>query len=559
MAVRTLNPLEQHAGKIFLGLVVLVTLILAWVYVFGDPVTVATRGAEKAVAEARQDIENQSRELGRKIAAGTEPVATPVQPEPRLREFPLGSPSPLIRVALAPIGVPGDARQNAAIPPAVKFLPLLASPLPAPEALPEVEADQCLLFTPNPADPKRPTEVQFRYCTVAVKLPTARLASLLKEAREGAEKLNRPWPTEAHANQFLICAVLAERQEFDAAAQPVGSPQPVAAYVPPQWPDNPATKLPFPGLGDPARLGQWTKDMSTLLSALAAGQSNVLTPRLLGSVQPKVSTLIVPAPTVPAPPPVAPGPGGPVVPSPVPPSVAPPPDGVNGAAPPPPVGPGPVGPPPVAMPVTAQPHAWVIDSTVVAGRTYRYRVKYVAISPLLNSYLADPKSARPDGVPDRYVVLIESSFSDWSKPCSTARDWYVFAAKESPPTLEVWRNTHSRWFREEFEARIGEVVGDSREKDRPNNLPKVQVDFATPLRVVDIRAAVEVMARSKRDMPVERTTTVEIILADEQGRLQVRNARIDMNSKDYNEKAMPKWREQIERDRIAASQPAVGG
>ncbi len=133
---------------------------------------------------------------------------------------------------------------------------------------------------------------------------------------------------------------------------------------------------------------------------------------------------------------------------------------------------------------------WAHDLRVEEGKTYRYRVRVYVINPLYSRRMA---AEQAEQYTDRFKIA--SDFSPWSEPVDTGRMRYSFlkSGRSSTRTvaMEVWRFTNAQWFRAEFEATPGDVIGGPSTQYQSLFDPEAlvvagPVDFNTGRTIVDI-------------------------------------------------------------------------
>ncbi|MDD4889328.1 MAG: hypothetical protein PHU85_05310 [Phycisphaerae bacterium] len=554
MAVRSFNPLEQHAGKIFLAVVAVITLILAYLYVFGDPVKVLIGGAPRSVAEARQGLSAQTKDLRNKIAPGAPIVGKVIEPSPGLEKVDLGQASQIATLPFNGIGQPVLVQQGIQTREPV-YLALYAAP-PAPTR-PQLVADRKVVTEPDKADltGKKTISREINHVTVAIKLPVAQLTRMVADKQQEAKDKSLQW--QASTGQFVVCALKIERKELDDNGLPVDrTAQPIVSLAP-GAPGSWDKACPLPDPKDIAKFNEWPAAMfgpapagkESYFDTVRRAQAAIFQPKLPGGIKPEVAKDIADLVKELPPPVPAPGtvPGGNV---PVPPVRPMPP--VGG---PPTVGGGePPAAAPAPEPIVLLPVGWGIDDKVESNHAYIYRVAVVYLNPLGGSWMVADK--------DRNVVTLESEWSEWSQPIRTERDLYGFVldtrgnAPNITAEVTVYRKVNGWWFKRSFTARPGETVGGKlMERRLPTDKEPVEVDFNTGMRVVDVRFDQDILVRSVEngqviDIPTKST---QVLLVDPKGQLRLRSLGEDIQDPDRKKLD----REIVEQPRAKTAPPAA--
>lgn len=499
MAVRSLNPMEQHAGKIFLGVVLIICLVLVLTYVAGDPVSVEKAGRTLSVEEARKSVDNNNASLAEMIRPGAALRDTPISPFDIDDHFPVDEPSQITLAGLSDWGVPVRGQGDGGAPaPQTLIEPKIALLTPMPQ--PKVTVDEKII-----------NNVQMLYAAVASELPSESITNFRLNLAEQAREHNWRIPDDF---AVLLYGLQIERQRVDADGQAIGPIESnLQTYFDPAMgrPVNHWEKeAPFPG-PNAANLATWIEFMigpprpPRLLPFdgwLRQQQEPIRRPKLPDGSYPVVDGLptrfdptqggagaAVPGGFIP--------PGGFVPPG----GFAPP-----GGVMPPEMG-GPDGMPPVAAPVPPRDFVYAMDTSIQPATRYVYRIRYLLFNPLLCRFMMDDKH--------NFQVAFAGPWSGWSLPVQTEQDMYTFLT-DSQPSFTVRRRHLGQWHQATFEAVPGRPIGQVRGG----------VDYRTGLMPVDIRRDVEVMLRSV-DGPGRVTLTtardVQVMVLDENGNLMLRS------------------------------------
>lgn len=118
---------------------------------------------------------------------------------------------------------------------------------------------------------------------------------------------------------------------------------------------------------------------------------------------------------------------------------------------------------------------WVHDDSVEAGKTYRYRIRYVMKNPVYNT----ANLAAPNVVGVFALKQDEKNASDWSSPVSVAArtQYFIASVNQNRATVKVFRWQEGRQNMKEFTVNPGDIIGG---KDGA-------IDFTTGVTIVDIR------------------------------------------------------------------------
>lgn len=157
---------------------------------------------------------------------------------------------------------------------------------------------------------------------------------------------------------------------------------------------------------------------------------------------------------------------------------------------------------------------WFHDDTVESGKTYRYRMRVA----LWNRYvgrkraLVDPTEANS--------AVIKGEWSVPSDPITVTPKAYFFLVgpntERDGVRTEVWTWRNGFWLKEQFDARVGDVVGGEKvtktgEWDESGEV-RAPVDFSTGAVVLDIREApITVRLPGKGGSFTHRQTTTWIM------------------------------------------------
>lgn len=511
MAVRSLNLLEKHAGKIFLGVAVVISATLVLHYVHGNPVRIESGGQTLTVDEAARQLKDHDQRLEEKIrpvkygpdGKVLDPsivIPDVITPAKGLDEFDPRARSEISRQVLANVGTPLQAVGASGPPP--------TEPLKLPLNL--------LLALPQPKVIVEQSPAGDSYATVCATLAAEIYQSFVDNLQQQAKGKRISIPDNL---PLVFYRVRLQRRLVDVNDQPIGKEEDVPEYKDPDM-DKTITQrekdVPFPGLDNTAKLGEfiakWTgQGQDAIVSWLVKFQDQITHPKLPDKTPPRVDGYVRPEGPV-APPGGNPGEAGP--PSGMPPASGPP-VGVWGPA---------DGgqPPPAPAQVVASATIYGLDTTVKPASRYQYRISYELLNPLLCRHIL--KDDEGNYMPAMPAV----AWSPWSRTVQTPRDMYFWLLSEenNEPQFEVRRKVKGKWMVQKFPARIGQQVG--QEKDG--------VDYRTGMTVVDIRRDVRMLVRRpESDGKVQiqmlgenkAPGDVEVVLRDASGGLQVRSMNRD--------------------------------
>jgi hypothetical protein len=153
---------------------------------------------------------------------------------------------------------------------------------------------------------------------------------------------------------------------------------------------------------------------------------------------------------------------------------------------------------------------WAHDDTVQAGKTYRYKIRYIVSSPVARSVgLCNPQTLANNF----YLV---SPDSQWTAPISVESDTNFYATKVVPGrnqvTFDVFRWKDGIWQMQTVTATPGDMVGGI---DATN-----KTDFSTGWTVVDIRT--------------DRDDNFVILLTSGNGTVLKKESSIDLRDSHYH-------------------------
>ncbi len=181
---------------------------------------------------------------------------------------------------------------------------------------------------------------------------------------------------------------------------------------------------------------------------------------------------------------------------------------------------------------TADIIVWAHDDSVQAGKTYRYKLKYMVSNPVARSVgLCDPQSLANQ-------FYIPSVDSVWSAPVSVEADTNFYAVKVNPSrsevTFDVFHWKDGLWQLQTVKVTPGDMVGGV-------DPGITKTDFATGWTLVDVRSD-------------PRDESVTIMLVSDNGTLLKRDPNTDMRNNVYH-KLLDQVKVQHEKDpKTAAAQ-----
>jgi hypothetical protein len=152
---------------------------------------------------------------------------------------------------------------------------------------------------------------------------------------------------------------------------------------------------------------------------------------------------------------------------------------------------------------------WAHDDTVVPGKTYRYKLRYVISNPVF----ATQQLCKPQTLALQFSI--PSKDSDWTEPVNVESDtnFYAAALSHGAVQFDVFKWFNGVWQKQSVVASPGDVIGTAGPKPGDPN-------FATGWTLVDVR-----------EIPNETTNRV-VLLASDNGTLQ-RELKIDSRNKKY--------------------------
>jgi hypothetical protein len=122
---------------------------------------------------------------------------------------------------------------------------------------------------------------------------------------------------------------------------------------------------------------------------------------------------------------------------------------------------------------------WAHDDTVVAGHTYRYKLRYTIASPVWRS----ANLCNPQTLADQFRIA--SKDSEWTDPISVKSETNLFAVSTSPGheavKFEIFRWKNGAWQSQTVEADPGDMVG------TPRGDGDSLVNFTTGFMLVGVR------------------------------------------------------------------------
>ena len=154
---------------------------------------------------------------------------------------------------------------------------------------------------------------------------------------------------------------------------------------------------------------------------------------------------------------------------------------------------------------------WAHDDTVVPGKTYRYRLQYVIVSPVF----ATQQLCNPQGLASQFSITGEKS--DYSDPVNVQSDTNFYAAKvvnNESVQFDIFKWHAGVWQKQSVTAGPGDVIGTAEAKPGGTN-------FVTGWTVVDIVNTTVSDARNR-----------VVLLASDNGTLE-REVKTDSRNKMY--------------------------
>jgi hypothetical protein len=173
---------------------------------------------------------------------------------------------------------------------------------------------------------------------------------------------------------------------------------------------------------------------------------------------------------------------------------------------------------------------YIIDDSVEAGKTYRYRIVYKALNPLFHK--APQHAAKPQWVNQFDLV---SPMSDFSPEITVPVQTYFYCGKQQGVMkaaafpFDVFTWSDGKWQQKTFNANIGDPIGAA----------DGGVNYSTGYSFVD-----------KHLIP--RTSKTMVTLVDSDGIAEVRDATKDFESPEYKQKSQ--W---VEQDKNGGTQNIV--
>lgn len=157
---------------------------------------------------------------------------------------------------------------------------------------------------------------------------------------------------------------------------------------------------------------------------------------------------------------------------------------------------------------------WFHDSTLQAGKSYRYRLRLVLANPLL-TYTQDVSKPA-----DAAVATVRTPWSDWSDEVCEPREteFFIVGSDGDRARVKVYVRSMGQRVAHTFYLTQGQAIGGVTSKNILNpisgKLVARDVDFSTGMVAVEVNTA-----KSIQRGPTTRTTT-EILYLDDKGQLK---------------------------------------
>ncbi len=180
------------------------------------------------------------------------------------------------------------------------------------------------------------------------------------------------------------------------------------------------------------------------------------------------------------------------------------------------------------------PAIWFHDETVVPGKTYRYRLRV----KIWNRYVGKRAELRDPADANKTVLV-----GDWSEPSDPIlvypRTHFFVRSRafgdEPAVSCEVFTWHSGRWLRETFSARVGDIIGETKDvrlDDGPDGRPvRETVDFSTGAVVLDLRFDEPMVLRrsqGKGEFAYAESKSIRVVYLDpSDGQVKERVDRLD--------------------------------
>jgi len=164
--------------------------------------------------------------------------------------------------------------------------------------------------------------------------------------------------------------------------------------------------------------------------------------------------------------------------------------------------------------------AFFDDSTMTVGSTCRYRIRLVAINPLLTY----DEAVAEENVAEAREKFLTSKPSQWSDPVSVRREVHFFVTganvMSNKMSVTVYARKWGQWVKKSFDIQPGQPIGGVERVDLVDPLSQgrksVDVDFSTGATALRLDFKKSLLRQSFT------TTTSEMLYLDAAGKLKSR-------------------------------------